>query len=316
MQKLDRVGVLFVVVLLTVILGASFWESDPASRREGNQEAAEDQDRGDRDDGRRNGRTPLVVDIDDRPPVDDDVVVPPGPNASEGNGGRVVIDPDPSPSITPRVGGEDPVQAPVRPREGETAEDFARLTELMAQWKDFPKKHEVASGDSPWLIARRTYGAKLGHYMNAEILKENGIGDAGRVQIGDELVLPRPSEDLVRRVLIGKRASTPKASETPKERPVAAVEKPRSRRRAASSSAGRLPFEPSTLGGSGAGDRTRRSSARASAGGRSYVVKAGDTLGAISLRFYRTTSMVDEIMEANGLSDPRGLREGQKLVLP
>ncbi len=44
-----------------------------------------------------------------------------------------------------------------------------------------------------------------------------------------------------------------------------------------------------------------------------YVVQAGDTLGAIALRFRVS---VDDLMRANRLADPDKLRIGQRLVIP
>lgn len=44
-----------------------------------------------------------------------------------------------------------------------------------------------------------------------------------------------------------------------------------------------------------------------------YVVKPGDTLGTIAQRFSLT---VDEIMAANGLTDPNVLKVGQSLIIP
>jgi LysM repeat protein len=44
-----------------------------------------------------------------------------------------------------------------------------------------------------------------------------------------------------------------------------------------------------------------------------YLVQKGDTLGAIAKRY---DVKVSELMTANGISDPRNLRAGQKLVIP
>lgn len=44
-----------------------------------------------------------------------------------------------------------------------------------------------------------------------------------------------------------------------------------------------------------------------------YVVQAGDTLGAIAARFDTT---VQEIMAANGLTDPDAILAGQTLIIP
>jgi nucleoid-associated protein YgaU len=51
-------------------------------------------------------------------------------------------------------------------------------------------------------------------------------------------------------------------------------------------------------------------------GTRTYVVKEGDTLGAIASRELGSTSRWPEIQELNGSLDPAKLRAGTKLVLP
>lgn len=47
-----------------------------------------------------------------------------------------------------------------------------------------------------------------------------------------------------------------------------------------------------------------------------YTVKRGDTLGAISLKFYNSKSHVKKIMEKNNLDNPDTIFAGQKLRLP
>lgn len=49
---------------------------------------------------------------------------------------------------------------------------------------------------------------------------------------------------------------------------------------------------------------------------KTYVVRAGDSLSYISAKFYGDASMVDEIMEANGMSNPNKIIVGKKIVLP
>lgn len=48
----------------------------------------------------------------------------------------------------------------------------------------------------------------------------------------------------------------------------------------------------------------------------SYVVKPGDTLLAICLRQYGDGSMIQAVMEANGITDPDGIFAGDVLILP
>lgn len=47
-----------------------------------------------------------------------------------------------------------------------------------------------------------------------------------------------------------------------------------------------------------------------------YTVKSGDSLYSISLRVYGTVSMIEEIMQANGISDENFIKEGDTILLP
>jgi len=49
---------------------------------------------------------------------------------------------------------------------------------------------------------------------------------------------------------------------------------------------------------------------------KTYIVKPGDSLSAISRNFYGTTQYYTKIMEANQIKNTRGLAVGQKLILP
>ncbi|HTH42450.1 MAG TPA: LysM peptidoglycan-binding domain-containing protein [Terracidiphilus sp.] len=50
--------------------------------------------------------------------------------------------------------------------------------------------------------------------------------------------------------------------------------------------------------------------------GASYVVKSGDNLTKISKRFYGDAHDVSKIAQANGISNPDLIREGQQLKIP
>ncbi len=47
-----------------------------------------------------------------------------------------------------------------------------------------------------------------------------------------------------------------------------------------------------------------------------YIVRAGDSLAAISYELYNTFSYMDEIKELNGIEDENKIYEGQKLIVP
>jgi nucleoid-associated protein YgaU len=55
---------------------------------------------------------------------------------------------------------------------------------------------------------------------------------------------------------------------------------------------------------------------QADRGDETYVVKRGDTLRSIALRFYEDASLDDVIADANGITDPGQLTVGLRLIIP
>lgn len=53
-----------------------------------------------------------------------------------------------------------------------------------------------------------------------------------------------------------------------------------------------------------------------SAEAQTYVVREGDTLRQIAIRFYGDPDLADLIAEENGITDPTELAVGQELVIP
>jgi len=49
---------------------------------------------------------------------------------------------------------------------------------------------------------------------------------------------------------------------------------------------------------------------------QTYVVKQGDTLADIAIRFYDDSTLDDLIADANGIDDPTSIRPGQELIIP
>ncbi|MGH3119250.1 MAG: LysM peptidoglycan-binding domain-containing protein [Gaiellales bacterium] len=49
---------------------------------------------------------------------------------------------------------------------------------------------------------------------------------------------------------------------------------------------------------------------------QTYVVKDGDTLAGIAIKFYDDPSFDDLIAEANGINDPTTIRPGMELIIP
>ena len=50
--------------------------------------------------------------------------------------------------------------------------------------------------------------------------------------------------------------------------------------------------------------------------GETYIVKSGDSLAAIALKFYGDAALADIIAEANDISDPTDIRPGDELIIP
>ena len=49
---------------------------------------------------------------------------------------------------------------------------------------------------------------------------------------------------------------------------------------------------------------------------QTYIVKSGDTLAGIAIKFYGDPTLDDLIAEANGIDDPQSLRPGDELIIP
>ena len=49
---------------------------------------------------------------------------------------------------------------------------------------------------------------------------------------------------------------------------------------------------------------------------QTYIVKSGDSLAAIALRFYGDSSLADVIADANDIDDVQSIRPGDKLIIP
>ena len=92
---------------------------------------------------------------------------------------------------------------------------------------------------------------------------------------------------------------------TPKDDTIAPVKKP------ASESSGRFTFIP-------ADSSSSKKGAVSAPINEEYVVKEGDTLESIVIRFYGTFDMdkVGRIQNANKMANPNALSIGQKLIIP
>lgn len=54
----------------------------------------------------------------------------------------------------------------------------------------------------------------------------------------------------------------------------------------------------------------------ASGESQTYIVKSGDSLAAIALKFYGDSTLADIIADANNINDPSEIRPGDELVIP
>jgi nucleoid-associated protein YgaU len=61
---------------------------------------------------------------------------------------------------------------------------------------------------------------------------------------------------------------------------------------------------------------TSESSAAPAAEGETYIVKSGDSLAGIALKFYGDSSLANVIAEANSITDPQSIRPGDELIIP
>lgn len=62
--------------------------------------------------------------------------------------------------------------------------------------------------------------------------------------------------------------------------------------------------------------KTTEKAVKSSYSGKSHIVTAGQTLYDISMKYYQTSEMVDEIKEYNDIDDDYTIIEGQKILLP
>jgi LysM domain len=58
------------------------------------------------------------------------------------------------------------------------------------------------------------------------------------------------------------------------------------------------------------------STTQAGTGGRTYIVRSGDTLRGVAIKFYGDPSLVDLIAQANHITDPTLVHQGTKLIIP
>ncbi|MBB5754582.1 LysM peptidoglycan-binding domain-containing M23 family metallopeptidase [Prosthecomicrobium pneumaticum] len=219
------------------------------------------------------------------PPVlasnDDDIAAPSAPPVVA----RGTLPPPMLPSG--RSVAAQPDQSPYRPAPVAVAEVARPAPLAPARTESAGTTVTIGSGDTLSALSRR-YGVPV-----AEIVRANGISDPGSVRIGQRLVIPGGGSDRGPVVASAEPAALP----------------PRGGERG-----GRQPEMRLASGPVPAAERDRPAPlASADAPAGVHTVSAGQTLGTIA-RLYNVS--VADLVKANGLSSPNGLRSGQKLRIP
>ena len=155
----------------------------------------------------------------------------------------------------------------------------------------FPKSVQLRDGESIWNLAVREYGTNVGARMIDQILRANGITNARTLRAGKPIKLPVPDA----RTLASTRGR----------------KKPRTRTVRPAASSGGPEFAPDPMRYD-----VRPALAGDSGSGRTYVVRNGDSLGGIAVRFMGSVRHVPRIMALNGLQDADKIRAGMKLKIP
>lgn len=164
---------------------------------------------------------------------------------------------------------------------------------------DWPKTHEVASGEVLGAICARYYNTTR---MVRHVLDANPGLDPKKLRPGDSITLPAPVKDLV----ANAGSSDRPAPSTGTERTTAAP------------AGGRPSFISSAYLRRNAGGKASVAAREADDGERTYTVRSGDILSKIAARELGSSRHVNRLIEANKdlIKNPDKLKEGWVLVLP
>lgn len=153
--------------------------------------------------------------------------------------------------------------------------------------------HEVTKGESLGLIAKRR-GLSV-----TELAKANGLDNKASLKIGQKLVIPQKAS-----------APAPKAQQPDKAKPSAPAAKPSAPSSKSSEKDQKAPALAKTLG---APSVAKETPAKPQAAPRTHTVKSGETLSGIAHKYHISTRA---LCQANGISEKKPLRIGQKLTIP
>jgi nucleoid-associated protein YgaU len=157
----------------------------------------------------------------------------------------------------------------------------------------YPKTHVAAAGEGYWALAQK-------YYKNPKLWPHIEKANGGRKVIaGKPVTIPAPPAEA---------EPAPATSRDPGSTSKDSVSRNGGVRREAPTDKPRSGAETSRAAGSGS-----RSSGSAST---SYVVKKGETLTILAKRFYNDPGKSHLIEDANDSLKYRGLREGEKIVIP
>lgn len=189
-----------------------------------------------------------------------------------------------------------------------------------------PRTHKVASGEMLGDISRKYYGTTR-HYK--KIMKANGITDARTLTVGKVLIIPDLAEEKV--------APETVAPETVTDGKFHVVRKGETLSDISKKYYGTVKLHKFIMKANDISDADRilvgqrlrippkpvGISSGASIvegaikpGEQSYVVRSGDRLIGISMRFYGDARYHELIGKRNGITDPRTLRAGDAIIIP
>lgn len=171
------------------------------------------------------------------------------------------------------------------------------ITNVSPTSANLPTKHVVTENESLWSISEKYYGTG---YNWVDIREANNLTNPDQIKVGTEIiipnVMPRKIEKTVSPTVIAQVSPanelTPPDSPTPREK----GENSPTPTPSPSQTPTSKPVEPSTAS--------------------EHVVTSGDTLWAISEKYYGTGYEWAKIAKENNITNPNKIEVGQTLKIP